>query len=71
MRAAAFFGTLRQQALRLSFDGAQPTNPLTAKGAKEFPQKARKGNIPAGPWFGLTLLRVLTCAAVGRHGGNA
>lgn len=70
MRAAGFsFGTLRRL-LRLSFDGAQPTNPLTAEGAKEI-RKGRKGNIPCGPSFGLTLLRVLTCAAVGRHGGNA
>ena len=69
MRAAGFFSNFAP-ALRLSFDGAKPTNPLTAEGAKEI-RKGRKGNIPCGPSFGLTLLRVLTCAAVGRHGGNA
>ena len=51
------------QALRLSFEGAKPTTPLTAKGAK--------GTSPEVRGFGLTLPRVLTCASVGHHDRNA
>src|SRR4029079_10183909 len=45
------------------FEGAKPTTPLTAKGAK--------GTSPEVRGFGLTLPRVLKCASVGHHDRSA